>query len=93
MKQLLMLILCKRIKYNIIKISIFIIIVSRTDSIVQKAIRELFTNQTVITIAHRLHTVIDNDRIIVSIIYNYYFNLSFFFLFTLFKVSFKWKSN
>jgi ABC-type multidrug transport system fused ATPase/permease subunit len=37
-----------------------------TDAMVQKAIRELFKNQTVLTIAHRLNTVIDNNRIIVS---------------------------
>lgn len=38
-----------------------------TDKKVQKAIREHFSNQgtTVITIAHRLHTVIDCDQILV----------------------------
>ena len=38
----------------------------RTDSLVQQAIRECFNDCTVITIAHRLRTIIDNDRIMVS---------------------------
>ena len=36
-----------------------------TDKLVQKTIRCEFTNQTVITIAHRLETIIDYDRIFV----------------------------
>ncbi|KAI9363460.1 hypothetical protein DFJ73DRAFT_811265 [Zopfochytrium polystomum] len=36
-----------------------------TDSIIQKTIRNVATNATVITIAHRINTIIDYDRILV----------------------------
>ena len=39
--------------------------VCRTDGIIQQAIREKFRNCTVITIAHRLNTIMDSDRIMV----------------------------
>jgi len=38
---------------------------SATDALVQKTIRQGFPNSTIITIAHRLNTVIDFDKIIV----------------------------
>ncbi|KAL6424749.1 hypothetical protein ACFW04_010010 [Cataglyphis niger] len=38
---------------------------SHTDNIIQDTIRKNFKNCTVITIAHRLNTIIDSDRIIV----------------------------
>ena len=37
----------------------------QTDSFIQKVIREKFTDTTVITIAHRLNTIADYDKVIV----------------------------
>ena len=36
-----------------------------TDTLVQKTIRQAFSNSTIVTIAHRLNTVIDFDKILV----------------------------
>lgn len=38
---------------------------SGTDGIIQNIIRQEFKNRTVITIAHRIHTVIDSDIVLV----------------------------
>lgn len=38
---------------------------NETDSIIQRMIRDKFVGSTVLTIAHRLHTIIDSDKVMV----------------------------
>jgi len=37
----------------------------KTDALIQRTIKDKFSHCSIITIAHRLHSIIDNDRIIV----------------------------
>lgn len=36
-----------------------------TDALLQRTIREIFSRCTTLTIAHRLHTIADSDRVMV----------------------------
>ena len=55
---------------------------SATDSILQKVIREEFSNCTVITVAHRVPTVIDSDMVMVL-----FFGKPSFLVFSLYLIS------
>lgn len=36
-----------------------------TDALLQETLRKSFSNRTIITIAHRINTIIDSDRVVV----------------------------
>jgi ABC-type multidrug transport system ATPase subunit len=48
-----------------LKLNIMPLFIRRTDEMIQKTMRENFSDATVITVAHRLNTVIDSDRVLV----------------------------
>lgn len=63
---------------NILFLSALLLLCFRTDEFIQKTIRETFAHCTVLTIAHRLNTIIDSDRIMVrqltaSLLFFFYF--------------------
>ncbi len=51
--------------FSINKKKVEILLFFRTDELVQHAIRTCFPNCTVLTIAHRLQTIMDCDRVLV----------------------------
>ena len=50
---------------NIVQFNQHIRYFCRTDQHIQQTLREKFSHCTVLTIAHRLNTVIDSDKIMV----------------------------
>ena len=42
------------------------ILVCRTDSLIQETLRKKFKDCTVLTIAHRLNTIMDSERVMVK---------------------------
>lgn len=49
----------------------------KTDAMIQTTVRQSFANATVITVAHRLHTIMDSDKACAN-----FFLLMFFFPYT-----------
>ena len=44
---------------------VFLAVDMETDDLIQETIRKEFNSSTIVTIAHRLNTIIDYDRVVV----------------------------
>ncbi|VDN52121.1 unnamed protein product [Dracunculus medinensis] len=47
------------------QVSIFFVVFTLTDALIQSTIKNRFVESTVLTIAHRLNTIMDSDRVMV----------------------------
>ena len=56
-----------------IQLNIYVFSHYSPDAILQKNVREYFKQCTVITIAHRLETIIDSDRVLVCSLHEAWF--------------------
>lgn len=54
-----------RIKIAFNNVPIMLHFVFRTDTLIQTTIRKKFAKYTVLTVAHRLNTIMDSDKILV----------------------------